>query len=292
MKSIIRGVVFSAACAVQLLAPAAPANATKVIALQYKLFDANGQQRGDTTGVGESASVRVGESVRIEIVGTAIIDGIGQEVPIDATFNVAAGRESIQLGRSGDNWVTVSVRGGAGGRAQVGFAVSGDYELRGRDTTGRVTLEIEGGESDEAEDSGSATAEEVTRALYRSILNSRSSHGDMQEDIDRIEEQGYRGAVEVAAELAEEAQSQGFGRSERERGYEAEDIRRVGALYRGLLKREQGDDELWGEDSGFADNVRGLHRRGLEALVQTIVGSSEFQQAWGFTGGSARRRHH
>ena len=289
MKSIIRGVVLSLACAVLLLTPEAPASAQKVIAVQYKLFDANGRQRGDTTGVGESASVAVGETVRIELVGTAIIDGVGEEVPIDATFNVAAGRENIQLGRSGDNWVTVAVRGDEGGRAQVGFAVSGDYEMRGRDTNGRVTLEIEGGESDE-EESGASSSEEVTSALYRSILNARVSVADMQDDIDRIDEQGYSAAVEVAAELAEEAESQGFGRSQRERGYEAEDIRRVGTLYRALLKRQQSDQQLWSEDRGFADNVRGLHRNGLGALVQTIVGSQEFQQAWGFSSGRSRRR--
>jgi hypothetical protein len=290
MKSIIRGVLVSLACAVLLLTPEAPASAQKVIAVQYKLFDANGRQRGDTTGVGESASVTVGETVRIELVGTAIIDGVGEEVPIDATFNVAAGRENIQLGRSGDNWVTVSVRGDEGGRAQVGFSVSGDYEMRGRDTSGRVTLEIEGGESDEEGDSASASAEQVTGALYRTILNARLSQGDMQDDIDRIDEEGYRAAVEVAAELAEEAENQGFGRSQRDRGYEAEDIRRVGTLYRGLLKRQQTDQQLWNEDRGFADNVRGLHRNGLEALVQTIVGSQEFQQAWGFSSGQSRRR--
>jgi hypothetical protein len=153
-----------------------------------------------------------------------------------------------------------------------------------------VTLEIEGGESDEEGDSASASAEQVTGALYRTILNARLSQGDMQDDIDRIDEEGYRAAVEVAAELAEEAENQGFGRSQRDRGYEAEDIRRVGALYRGLLKRQQTDQQLWNEDRGFADNVRGLHRNGLEALVQTIVGSQEFQQAWGFSSGQSRRR--
>ncbi len=293
MRAMVHGGLVSASlCAALLVAPAAPAfgDTTKIIALQYKLIDGSGRQRGDTAGVGESATVSVGESVRIELVGTAIIDGIGQEVPIDATFNVAAGRENIQLGRSGDNWVTVAVRGDADGRAQVGFSVEGDYEMRGRNTSGRITLEIEGGSDDDEEDGGSASAEELTSALYRSILNARVSRADMQDDVDRIDEQGYRGAVEVAAALAEEAESQGLGRSERERGYEAEDIRRVGSLYRSLLKRQQSDQQLWDEDGGFADNVRGLHRRGLEALVQTIVGSQEFQQAWGFSGSSRRRR--
>ncbi len=298
MRSIARGIGVSTLCVAAwfAVASASPASGmrdddserTRIIAVQYKVFDRSGHQRGNTAGVGESAAVRVGETVRIELVGTAIINGIGEEVPIDADFNVAAGRGNIQLGNAGDNWVNVAVRSADGdGTAQVGFSVTTDYDMHGRNTSGRITLEIEGSGGSRDDDSSDSSAEDLTDALYRSIANTRAADQDVEADVEHIRENGYRGAVEVAASLAEEAESDGRGRSERERGYEAEDIRRVGSLYRGLLKRQQSDQELWNEDRGFVNNVRALHEHGFESLVQTIVGSQEFREAWGFTG---RRR--
>lgn len=268
-----------------------PTPALRVIALQYKLFDASGRQRGDAITVGNSARVRVGETVRLELVGSAIIDNVGKEVPIQADFAVAAGKENIELGRTGPNWAVVTVRDNAGnGNAQVGFTVTGNYEMRGGNTFGRLTLEISGNQAPPPQPPGNAAARarELTDTLYRAILNTRPSGSGASMDYDRIRNNGYGGAIDVAVALARDAEQQGFGRSERDRGYEAEDVRRMGGLYRDLLKRQQSDSDLWNSDGGFQENVRQLHRRNLTQVIEIIVQAQEFKRVWGFDGPQPR----
>ena len=273
------------------LAGSVPATAAplKIIALQYRLFDDAGRQRGDVIGVGDPATVYVGERVRLELVGSAIIGNVGREVPIEARFEVAAGKGAIEIVRTGGSWVDVAVRGGSGnGLAQVGFTVTGNYEMRGKNTFGRLTLEIhDNGQPSTGTDSGwdsssSHGVRELTETLYRSILNSPATGREAQIDFQRIRSGGQQGALEVALALARDADQQGFGRSVLRRGYEDEDIRRAGGLYRSLLRREQSIEEIWRLDRGFQNNVRVLHERGLVSLVDSIVGSEEFARAWGF----------
>jgi len=273
------------------LAGSVPAEATplKIIALQYRLFDNSGRQRGDVIGVGDPGQVYVGETVRLELVGSAIIGNVGREVPIEARFEVAAGKGAIEIVRTGGSWVDVAVRGGSGnGLAQVGFTVTGNYEMRGKNTFGRLTLEIQnnGSASTGADNGWDASSNQsvrtLTETLYRSILNSPATGREAQIDFERIRSGGQQGALEVALALARDADQQGFGRSVLRRGYEDEDIRRAGGLYRSLLRREQSIEEIWRLDRGFQNNVRVLHERGLVSLVDSIVGSEEFARAWGF----------
>lgn len=260
----------------------------KVIALQYRLFDDSGRQRGDVIAVGDPARVWVGETVRLELVGSAIIGNVGREIPIDARFEVAAGKGAIEIVRSGRSWVDVAVRGESGnGLAQVGFTVTGNYEMRGKNTFGRLTLDIArdtrpGTGNDNSWGGGSnASIRDLAETLYKSILHMPFTGRDARLDFERIRAYGQEGALDVAVNLAREADRQGFGRSVRERGYQDDDVRRAGELYRALLKRPQSDQELWNQDRGFVDNVRALHEHGLVALVESIVGSAEFRQAWG-----------
>lgn len=277
----------------------APAEPLPVIALQYKLFDASGRQRGGVIAVGDSAQVRVGETVRLELVGSAIIDNVGKEVPIQANFEVAAGKENIDLGRTGLNWAVVTVRDNAGnGLAQVGFTVTGNYKMRGGNTFGRLTLKIAGNQMAPQErpqpgygggyGNSAARARELTDTLYRAILNTRASGSGASMDYNRILDNGYGGVIDVARALARDAEQQGFGRSERDRGYESDDVRRMGGLYRDLLKRQQSDSDLWGSDGGFQENVRQLHRRNLTSVIETIVQAQEFKRVWGFDGPQGR----
>ncbi len=272
-----------------LAAAPAPAEPLKIIALQYRLFDADGRQRGDVIGVGDPARVFVGEAVRLELVGSAIIGNVGREVPIDARFEVAAGKGAIDIVRTGRSWVDVAVRGGSGnGLAQVGFTVTGNYEMRGKNTFGRLTLEIHesgrpsSGSENNSDQSSYRTVRELTETLYRSILHSPATGREAHIDFERIRSGGQQGALDVAVALAREADQQGFGRSQRGRGYQDDDVRRAGELYRALLKREQSVEEIWRLDRGFQNNVRVLHERGLAPLIESIVGSEEFARAWGF----------
>ncbi len=295
MRTTAQRISLFALCTALSLMPAAEAQRQdrdrgdrgrlSVIALQYRVYDGSGRPRGGAIGVGDTTSIRIGETVRLELVGTAIIDNVGKEVPISAKFEIAAGRENIDLGRAGDNWVTVTARDDQGnGLAQVGFTVTGNYEMRGKNTFGRLTLQIErgGNRPQPSGDTGSTSTQELVDTLYRSILRSRPGGYDSRQDYERIRRNGYSGVMDVAMALAADAERQGLGRSDRDRGYENDDMRRVGQLYRDLLKRRQSDADLWNFDGGFADNVRALHKRNLVPLIQTIVGSQEFKEAWGF----------
>ncbi|MEO8504713.1 MAG: hypothetical protein ABI609_12515 [Acidobacteriota bacterium] len=256
----------------------------KVIALQYRVYDAAGRQRGGTMAAGDSTEARVGETLRFELVGTALINNVGREIPIDATFEVAAGRGNIDLARTTRSSATVTVKNDSGGLAQVGFTVSGNYDVLPKNSFGRLTLQISGGGEQPGSSPGTSAerARELTDAFYRSLLNTRASGNSAATDYDRILAHGYGGAIEVGLSVARDAEQQGMGRSERDRGYEAEDMRRLGTLYRELLKRQQTDSDLWNSDRGFAGNVRELHKRNLTPVVETILRSDEFRRAWGF----------
>src|SRR5262249_40283792 len=152
----------------------------------------------------------------------------------------------------------------------------------GGNTFGRLTLQIQRdnrpGMGESAWGVGSdAWARELTETLYRTILHAQASGREARMDYERIRSYGQQGAVDVAVALARTADQQGYGRSGRGRGYEDEDVQRVGSLYRSLLKRQQTIDEMWHTDRGFSGNVRLLHDRGLVPLVETIVGSDEFR---------------
>jgi len=214
---------------------------------------------------------------------------VGREVPIEARFEVAAGKGAIDIVRTGRSWVDVAVRGGSGnGLAQVGFTVTGNYEMRGKNTFGRLTLQIRdngrpGSSPDNEWNSGShSSVRDLTETLYRAILNSAATGREAYIDYQRIRSGGQQGALDVAVSLARDAEQQGLGRSGNGRGYEDEDVHRVGELYRALLKRQLSDSEMWRLDRGFAETVHTLHRQGLVPVIQTLVGSEEFARAWGF----------
>jgi hypothetical protein len=213
----------------------------------------------------------VGETVRVALVGTT---GNGAQVPVGASFSVAAGSQSIRLGRSGANWIEVTgVGAGGNGLAQLGYQVTDRrYAMRGALSVGRITFQMGGGAptSEPAGDSRLQASRRVARALYRTLLGSDLRSQRAQDDVDRIDRRGYAGIRQVAAELARASDAQRYfaGQS---------NTHVMGELYRGLLGRQQDDTELQYRDNGFRGSVEGLRRNGLVRSVEEIVSSPEFQ---------------
>jgi hypothetical protein len=272
----IAGAVLVLGCCAALAA--AP---LKVITVQVKVASLNGSSNG-TFGIGDGVPVQVGEQVRIELTGTAVINGAGVPTPVDARFAVGAGGNNISLGRSGPNWVIVNVNAAGGnGLAQLAFSANGNYEMRPGIESGRITFKI-GTNPVIPVPAAPGTVDRVDKArhlngmLYRTILGVQPSGPQAQADHDRILQNGYRGVVEVADELAHRAESLGRGRALGERGYEQADIERVATLYRGLLGRQESNAALWQSDGGFRGNVEALHQKGLLSVVHGIVSSDEF----------------
>jgi hypothetical protein len=254
--------------------PAAAVAQMKIIAVQAKVG-------GTSYGVApntEEIPVNVGDRVRVDLVGTSIEGGRGVERPVNARFDVAAGRGRLDIVQAGPNWAVVSIRSAGDGVAQLGYSVSGNYDMRSNMRDGRINFQIadngrtRGGQSGQSRaDERWDRADELTRRLYRGILGQDPRGGDTRQDIDRIYRDGSSGVREVALSLAREAQR------DRNRMGEDEAIRVLGDLYRGLLRRDMSNRDLWERDRGFRGNVDTLRRDGLVRIVDVIVTSEEFR---------------
>jgi opacity protein-like surface antigen len=268
LRSVVTVVALSAV-------PAAAVAQMKIIAVQAKAG-------GTTYGVApnqEQIPVNVGDRVRIDLVGTSIEAGRGVERPVNARFNVAAGRGQIDIAQAGSNWVMVNVR--SAGEAQLGYSVAGNYDMRGNLRDGRITFQIADngrrggvggmggpGRGNERWD----RAQDLTRRLYRGILGSDPRGDEARRDTEVIARDGSSGVRSVALDLADNVR-----RNHNPRMGEDEAVRELGNLYRGLLGRNAGDRELWDRDSGFRGNVNTLRRDGIVRIVDVIVTSEEFR---------------
>lgn len=234
----------------------------------------HGRGRAQLYGIkpAEPVPLAVGDTIRVGLVG---ITASGAQVPVNAAFSVAAGGGSISLGRSGPNWIDVrGIGSGGNGLAQLGYRVTdGRYTMRGGFTVGRITFQM-GGNAPVAvvpgNDSRRQASRRVARALYRTLLGDDLRSQRAQDDVDRIDRGGYAAIQRVAAEVARAADAQRVfaGQS---------NVHVTGELYRGLLGRQQSDNDLQYQDSGFRGSVDGLRNHGLVWEVQSIVSSPEFQ---------------
>lgn len=255
-------------------------NPTEVISLQARVEGLNGGAMG-VYGIkpAEAIPIRVGESVRVNLVGTGLVNGKGVEVPVNARFEVAAGRDRIDIAQTGPNWVVVTARGrGDNGLAQLSYDVTSGYEMKGGLQSGRITFEIgegavRGDSPINTNDANWRRAQDLTAMLYRGILNVQPSGDLFNRDVQHVYRSGFSGLREVALELAEDYES----RYDIRRMSEAEAVALVGALYRGLLQRNMSDRQLWDQDRGFRGNVDTLRRQGLVRLVEVIFDSEEFR---------------
>lgn len=251
--------------------------ATKVIAIQVWAdpFGGGREQRYGVAPENEAVQVSPGVRLRLTLVGTGLFNGEGEEVPVGATFNLEAGRD-VSLLRSGSNWVEVAIGDGARGIAgQVGYRVRGGYDMRGGLTNGRITLEVPRGSQGygrdrddryDDNDSRRQKARAVTRALIEGILDSNFDPARDRDEVEEIYQDGYRGVLQYADELASAVERR------RIRLDPEETVRR---LYRVLLKRSP--DQIR-SDRGFYSNVEAMRRRGLRSVVRTVVGSIEFRR--------------
>jgi hypothetical protein len=254
---------------------------TEVIALQTYV-----EGRSETYGVkpAQAIPVRAGERVRINLVGTAIVNGNGEERPVNARFSVAAGRDQLDIVRSGPNWVDVQVGSRKDdGIAQLAYEVTSNYEMKGGLKSGRITFQIGEGTSSSPGSVGSGygvndrdrwnRAQELTAQLYRSILGTEPRGDLAREDAEYIYDMGAVGVRDVALALADDADG------EYDRLSEDEAVEVLGDLYRGLLRRSGSDSQLWDQDSGFRNNVNTLRRQGYEKMIQVILDAPEFRTA-------------
>jgi hypothetical protein len=283
IRQVLTATVCAAlACAVALPAAAAP---LQIITVKARVASQNGTTNGDFE-IGAGIPAQIGESLKVSLVGTGIVNGAGREVPVEARFSVAAGGNNLSLVRTGPNWVLVSVNAAGGnGLGQLAYTTTGNYRIRPSLASGRITFKIGGGgapppqpvEEPQGFADGRTRALEINAMLYRAILGTEP-HGDRaRADADRIHNEGYGGVLTVATTLARTAEDRGLGRSLADRGYQERDLVRVGGLYRDLLHRQQSDRELWQQDGGFRNNVEVLHQKGLVAVVEGLVDSEEFR---------------
>jgi len=276
-----------------LTAAAAAAAPLEVITLKARVESQNGSTNGEFQ-IGDGIPAGVGERLRVSLLGTGIFNGAGREVPVDARFSIVAGHADCTLGRTGPNWAVVNVNAGGGnGLCQLGYTTAGNYRMRPGLASGRLTFKI-GAAASAAGAPGLAAgpepvppqgyehlrwrrAWELDGMLYRAILGEEPRGERARVDADRIYREGYGGVLTVATELARRAEERGLGRSAFDRGYQERDVERLAGLYRDLLHRQQGDRDLWHQDPGFRANVEALHRKGLPAVVESIVDSDEFR---------------
>jgi len=261
-----------------------------IIALQANVDNAG---RKVTYGIrpnSETIPLEAGQRIRVSLVGTAIINGVGVERTVNARFHTVAGAGALELGQTGPNWVMV--RGRGNGVAQLGYDVTDrSYAMKGGFESGRITFQMTG--SSGAGDNGGnggygggappppspaeggdrlAVAQRIAQRLYHAILNKDDLRdARAQRDIDAIYRGGFPVIQSVARDLAIAAEANG-----RFDQRNADDV--VGRFYRDLLGRRGSNREIANQDRGFLDNVNLLRERGLPELVRVIVGSQEFQQ--------------
>jgi hypothetical protein len=133
-------------CAVLAGVLALPAAAAplEVITLKARVESQNGTTNGDFQ-VGDAILARVGEHLKVSLLGTGIVNGIGREVPVDAHFAMAAGSAQCSLMRTGPNWAVVSINAAGGnGLCQLGYTTSANYRMRPGLASGRLTFKMTG----------------------------------------------------------------------------------------------------------------------------------------------------
>ena len=249
-----------------------------IIALQSRV-DAHGRVYG--VNPAETIPLRPGERVRVELVGTAIAgNGNGVERPVNARFQLAAGRDELELVQTGPHWFIVQAKSRKDdGIAQIAYEVTGNYDMKGGMRTGRVTFQVDGAAVSNPDQIGDRDrtrwdqSRSLNERLWRSIVGQSPTGNTATADADHIYRMGYKGVMDVARALAEDVGGQ-YNNLSQERAVQV-----LGDLYRGLLRRSGDNRQLWDSDSGFRGNVEELRRRGYVSMVTGLVNSEEFQRA-------------
>lgn len=265
------------ALAAGLAAAAGAQEPTRLLDLEVIVTDLQAN-RTTTYELGEHVPLTVGDRVRIELAGSALVDGVGRRVDrLPADFEVGGGGWRLEAAPTREGGVVVrAVRPDEDDRGRGEDRLSHvDFSLRGafeppRFASGSVTFEIAPTEAAPAPTAASERwrlSERLARDLGHVLLVDRPAFDEAWTA--RVHDSGLTGARALGRQLAATALQ--------ERRLEEMPPWEVTAhLYRHLLGRRGTAAELWRSDDGFWESVELLESRGYATLVDTLVQSREF----------------
>lgn len=266
--------VGATASAQQVRVDPAPPAGTRLVGLEVLVTDL---ATGRTTAhpLGQHVPLTVGDRVRVELAGSAVIGGSGRRVALPADFAIGGGSWRLELAPTGAGGAVVHAvqpnevdRGRENRPSHLTFDVRGDYEPP-RFTSGTVTFEISPTAAAEAPSERWQRSERLAQHLAHVLLVD-SPQVDVGW-VERIYQQGTAGTATLAHQLATSAMQSG-------RLSEVPPWEVTAHLYRHLLGREGTAADLWREDTGFRSNLEMLEERGYATLVAALVESQEFRQ--------------
>lgn len=223
--------------------------------------------------LGEHVPLAAGDRVRIDLVGSALVDGVGRRVALPADFTAGGGGHRLGLAPTREGGVVVHAEQAAGEAdrpSQVRFDLRGEYEPA-RLASGFVTFEVAPRQAVTAPSERWQLSERVARDLAHVLLVDRP-HVD-ENWTARIHDTGLTGARALGRQLAATALQD--RRLEEMPPWEV-----TAHLYRHLLGRQGTAAELWRHDPGFWGSVELLDERGYATLVDTLLQSREFAERY------------
>jgi hypothetical protein len=230
--------------------------------------------RTATYELGQHVPLAVGDRVRIDLAGSAIIDGTGRRVALPADFTEGGGGWRLDISPTRQGGVVVHAvqpneadRGRGDQPSHIQFDLRADVEPR-RFNTGGVTFEIAPRAAVVETPETRGISEGLARDLAHVLLV--DSPRVEQSWVDRIERGGEAEARTLARQLATQAAQN--GRLSNMPPWEV-----TAHLYRHLLGRQGSAAALWRQDTGFRGNLELLEDRGYPALVDAVLASQEFR---------------
>lgn len=221
-----------------------------------------------TYALGQHVPLTVGDRVRVELIGSLLVDGAGRSVALPADFTAGGGGRHLGLAPTREGGVVVHAEQSAGDDerpSQIRFDLRGQYEPP-RFASGFVTFEVAPREAVTAPSERWQLSERLARDLAHVLLVDRP---EVDENwTARIHDTGLTGARALGRQLAATALQD--RRLEEMPPWEV-----TAHLYRHLLGRQETAAELWRRDPGFWESVELLDERGYATLVDTLLQSRE-----------------
>lgn len=274
------------AAAQQVRVGPAPPDGTRLLDVEVLVTDL-ATDRTTTYALGQHVPIAEGDRVRIDLVGSALLDGAGRRVALPADFTLGGGGRRLGLAPTRQGGVVVHAEQIAGDderTSQIRFDLRGEYEPP-RLASGFVTFEIAPRTQAPVSAEGRQISERVARDLAHLLLV--DSPRVETAWIDRIERGGEAEARALARQLAVTA-------TQNDRLREMPPWEVTAHLYRHLLGRQGTAADMWRTDAGFRGNLELLEERGYAALVDAVLASQEFRSRHRFdrlpTGNLARPR--
>lgn len=257
------------AAAQQVRVDPAPPDGTRLLDVEVLVTDL-ATNRTTTYELGQHVPLAAGDRVRVDLVGSALVDGVGRRVALPADFTAGGGGRQLGLAPTREGGIVVHAEQNAGDDerpSQIRFDLRGQYEPP-RLASGFVTFDIAPRTQPQAPAESRQISERVARDLAHLLLV--DSPRLETSWIERIERGGEAEARALARQLAATAAQSGRLR-------EMPPWEVTAHLYRHLLGREGTAADLWRTDAGFRGNIELLRERGYPALVDAVLGSQEFR---------------